>query len=239
MNHITVAKSKYVIIRDPEKLRAFIEWLPDLGENETYYVCLFARNKYCGDVKHIASDKAQVKRFTANKGNLYDKIKQLEVEEGSYVQTRYEERKEIPQVALALYISVNPRDNRKAIFKLFRKLTDIIETQAKGFNLHQEALSAIQKTAGKKYFVDFDFDISEENIPRTKQSIEEFINKEAITYLKTRSGMHVLIRLDKIEEKYTKTWHKNINSLEGTDVSGDTLIPVPGCTQGNYTPHFI
>ena len=73
----------YEIIKDKTQLLEFIDWLPELENNETYYICLFARNKYTrnedGTNKYpfLKSDKCQLKRITSNKENLYNKILQL------------------------------------------------------------------------------------------------------------------------------------------------------------------
>jgi hypothetical protein len=63
----------YELIKDKILLTDFVQnWLPDLQDNECFYLCLFARSKYAknedGSNKfpHIKTDKAQLKRFTVS-----------------------------------------------------------------------------------------------------------------------------------------------------------------------------
>jgi hypothetical protein len=44
--------TNYQLITDLEKLKDFIEWLPDLGPHEKFYLALFGRNKYADQAGH-------------------------------------------------------------------------------------------------------------------------------------------------------------------------------------------
>lgn len=220
--------SNYIIIKDEKKLKEYIDWLPDLKENEKFYCCLFARKKYCEE-QIATNDKTQLKRFLSTKELLIQKIKQLEIPIGSY------RLKEIdaPQESLALYINPNPRDLQKATFKSIIRLTQLLET-GKGYNPHAEVLSCIQKTTSRKVYLDFDIDTKDFDFDKLKT----VINTSCLDILETRGGYHVLVKSSEIEPQYKKTFYKDILAL-GVDQTGDQLLPVAGCTQGGFTPTFL
>ena len=223
-------KGNYKIITDEKALRDFIQWLPELENGECYYVTLFARSKYGKHIIPMSADKQQLKRFTSNKEYLYEKIEQLEIKLGGY----YQKHQSLPQEALALYITPNPRSYEKAGIKSAKALLDLVTKPYNGYNPHQEVLSAIQTSPSRRLYFDLDFDGV--SIKDMKPKIIELINEDCLTFVETRGGFHVLIKLDLIDKKYIKNWHNNLTKLDGCDVRGDNLLPVPGTYQGSFTP---
>lgn len=223
----------YKIINDEKLLKDFIEWLPNLQLGEVFYVGLFSRRKYCEGIKYVKTDKAQCARFISKKEDLFKKIKQLEIPIGYY------DVKGVvsPQESLALYITVNPRDLKAATHNALIKFAQMTKLQYNGYNPLVETMSEIHKSCSRKIWLDFDFD--DVDYESTISKIDGFLNRDAITSVKTRGGFHLLVNLNKVEESYKRTWWKNISSLEGCDVRGDVLLPVIGCTQGGFTPYFI
>jgi hypothetical protein len=219
------------LIKDLQKLKEFINWLPDINAGECYYVSLFARKKY--DVTGlIKSDKSQLKRLTSSKELLIQKISQLEIS-GNY----YMDNKPIDESALALYISINPRSFEKAGKNLLIELANKITEPYSNWNPQSLALNSIHKSPSKKRFFDFDFDnISLEEL---QPLVLNLINADAVTFLQTRGGVHVLIHLDKIGKDYVKTWYQSISKIKECDISGDNLVPIPGCVQGGFVPKLF
>lgn len=225
-------KGNYSVVVDEQEFNKFLRWLPPLEKEECHYVALLARDKYIRDlgIGTFNSDKHQCARFTTTHERLLLKLKQCETEIGNYAVNGTC----VPQEALAAYMTINPRSQTKAAKWLLKRLADVVADEEQNVNVYQESLTAIHKSIGRKLFVDVDFD----NVPLapTVRMMSGFVNSDAVKILETRGGFHAIIRLDAIEEKYVKSWYKNITSLEGADIAGDTLIPIPGTYQGGFVP---
>lgn len=224
----------YIIIKDSDILQDFIEWLPELHDGEAYYCGLYARKKYCTDMTYVSSDKRQLARFSTTKNFLYERIKQLECETGWYCQNHLS----VPQEALALYITINPRSYERATRDLLLKLTSYVTKPYCWFNPYQEAMSAIHKCYSRKLFIDFDFDGAD--LIQVRNSLWDKINSDCLHFLMTRGGFHLLVERSKIQNQYRNTWYKAVIALAGIDSKGNhNMIPVPGCYQGGFTPYFL
>lgn len=220
------------IITDESRLQAFIDWLPELEPGEVFFVALFARKKYAPD-SGLKSDKGQLARLVTTKSRLRDRLRQLECPIGAYVRDQIV----APQESLVVYINPNPRSLEKAAKSSLIHLAELITKPYGGYDPHEEVLSEIQKSASRKIFVDFDFDAVE--LAPVLEKIRAAVNADATRILRTRGGFHVLIEPAKVDAAHASTWYRTICELPGCDVRGDHLMPIPGCTQGGFTPEWV
>lgn len=219
----------YKILLDEARFSEFVNFLPDLEENEVFYLSLFARHKYCTSVPNLRDN--QLARFTSSKETLKEHVLRLECSYGGYKRDGID----VPQEAIALYIALNPRNIVKANKELLVELAKCFADGKADFNPLSLARTAIHHAINRKVFVDFDYDFIDPQIHLPK--IKELLPDDAYKILKTRGGFHILVTLNKAPKT---NWFKALSALDGCDVKGsNTLIPVPGCTQGNFCPHLI
>ena len=230
----------YTIVTDKVALQNFIDWLPNLERNEQYYLSLLARKKYCPDLIK-SNDKTQLKRFTATKENMMDKILGLERPIGRW---KLKGSVVASQESLVLYILPNPRDMKKANRQMGKKTWDLDGND--DFNLVAEAMSCVQRAKSYSYVVDFDIDEQDVDF----SPLNDILPPGSYNILQTRGGYHLLVRPSTVDymngvakavggRVYPKNWFHKIRHNFKVDQSGDQMIPVPGCVQGGFTPNFI
>ncbi|KIX20273.1 hypothetical protein SY27_14170 [Flavobacterium sp. 316] len=233
----------YKIIINEEKLKQFVNWLPDLLPNEQYYITLLARKKYYPE-SGLKADKGQLKRVTSTKERIIDKIRQLQIEEGAY----FSDGVAVCQENLAVYITPNPRDLYLAGLKTIKDITDKVMKSDLQYNPQSVALNAIQTTTSRKLFFDLDIDFNtndfETNIAKFKTDICNVLNRDCLTFVRTNGGLHCLINLQDIHSDYIKNWYQNVVKLACDEyevtMNGDNVLPVVGCVQGkDFSPYFI
>lgn len=215
----------YKIIQDEQELLKFINWLPNNSDQEKYYISLMARKKYN---PIIPSDKQCLRRVVSNKKDILSKIDQMETKLGTYRINNIE----VPNNALVVYISINPRDIRKAAFNTAITLMRKIE-QGLNPNPKSIALDEIQKSS-KRNFVTFDID-SKEEFQKNKYNLVAILGCIEYNFIETNGGYHLIIYPNKCENK---TWYQELLKCFKVDQKGDLLSPIPGCIQGGFIPRF-
>ena len=189
---------------------------------------MFARKKYDSTAD---SDKQVLKRFTVtSKDFIIDRIKQLQCSYGAYSNSKGEP---ISQEALALYVTVNPRDLKLAQVNLAKVLIDKFIDANNVQNVYSLALTSIHNSKSKSIYIDFDFDTL---FPEDVIScVESIIPRSCFTPLLTQGGVHIMVNVNLVKDQNIKTnWHQAIKLIPGCDVTEDNLVPVPGCRQGNF-----
>lgn len=230
-----IGNNNYKIILDKNELIKFIDWLPDLKENEKYFFCLLARKKYDNTMSY--SQELMLQKFATHKDLIYDKIKRFESPKGTFTHRG----KEINNKSLCVYMNPNPRDLTRASYKLISNLAQRL-SQGDIVNPKNEAMKSIQKSAGTKHFAHFDYDIDLDS-KLILDKLSAILPIECFDIFQTRGGYHILVNLRLIRDmQWTrndipKNWYKQISDI--CDRSGDQLLPVPGCTQGLFTPKMI
>lgn len=219
----------YKLIVDEKSFREYIDWLPDCKVEEAYYITLFSRKKYCPDMPWIKSDKSQLGRKTSKKEHIFDKISQMECKIGSYKQDDVI----VPQEALAVYISTNPRDLWRASVRSIGKLASLLEHGNKSSNPHQEVMSEIQKSVGTRKYISFDIDNKELDIQNIVDIVDGYCD-----IVETRGGFHVFVHKDKVDKITNQnTWYQQI--AKDSDLTGDMMSPPCGVYQGGWVPKFV
>lgn len=237
--------ANYELIMDESMLDEFIAWLPELEDNEQYYLTLLARTKYL-KVKGLPTDKAQLKRVTATKDRIIQKIRQLEIAEGGYTWKNVE----IPSECLALYITPNPRDMHKASLNLLKTMASKLAQSETLRNPKSMAMNAIQVSSSRQIYMDVDVDFVS-GVPRDEcekafheARFNEWKNDRYTTLIRTRGGYHMLVHITEIPEEDKSVWYNRIRNTESPffDImmnGTNNLIPVVGCRQSNYVPQLI
>lgn len=237
------------IIRDQSQFEAFIDWLPGLKHNECFYLCLQARRKYMPSLS--SSDKTQLRRFIATKQTLARKVAELECPVGVY---RNRDGEIIPDEAIALYVTVNPRCLRKATYAtahaMLANLQNHDTQETITLNPHSESLTQIHKARARSALVHFDVDMPtgqndrDASAPKSELTVREIHEKttglvgaDAVEVITTRGGCHVLINPAKVVCE-VRNWYPVLASELNVDQTGDMMVPVVGCCQGGFVPHF-
>lgn len=221
----------YRLIRDLDKLRYFVDILPELdGKGEVYLIRLIVRSK-C--VSRIDQDRDIKREVVYKKSDIISVIEQMECREGLYMGLSSDE--------LGVYITLNPRDLGLCVRNNFLATGNLIgRVDINPIDILYNNLRFSGIRSRMEYF-DCDFDRVSDKREQIIEMGRGLINFDCVKVLYTMNGLHFLIRVLDIDLGRYPEWRRDISLLPGYDgsgISGDNMIPVVGCTQFGYIPHF-
>jgi len=215
----------YEIIGAIDILRDWVKELPDLSEDERFYLTTLARKKYQAD---LPTSLQSFGRFLVKKERIIQTIAECQVE-----LDLYKAKGVTVKNGLVVYMHPNPRDLRKATLKSFAVLGQRLSTNTP-FNPINDLHTVAQKTPGNKKWVSFDFDEADVGKQDTLKSRIRAITDDSTTFIVTSGGFHALVESSKCPKSQ---WYTEIVKL-GPDVKGDMLSPIPGTWQGSHLVDF-
>ena len=234
---------------DEDELKKFHELiLPELGQDECFFVMIGARRKYLTDEQkelYNLNGSDMLKRVTV-RSNKYQVLKDA-ILELCCPEDRYRDKNglNIPHNAFTLYITPNARDARRASVGVVQKMTEALLNPNTPLKLENMMLSEIHKYSTNKVWMDFDVDPKDrDNLDNILESLYDRLGASEYETVITRSGAHVLLKKSEIDPKVKATFYKSVqqlsNAMEGEiEIKGDTMLPVPGCSQGGRFPYIM
>lgn len=225
-------KKTYSIIKDLNKLKEFVNYLPVPNDEERYQVQLISRNKYLQEDKKNSQSHIIQSFYDLKKIDIIPVIERMEVPLGSY------KIKGIPiqEESLCVYMCYNPYNRVKAHTKMLASLASMNCNKELNTSTNKIVSSSIAKAIERKLIMSIDVDDSYKE-DMYGQLIDEIIHYSSYRILNTKGGFHILV--DLTSYYLTKDWLKKLKEKIVCDVCGvSTLNPVPGCIQGDYVPYF-
>lgn len=250
------------MIVDRDEFNKFLTILPEVIDDEVYFLSLSARQKYLNTEERIYYGLGRTEMFARtivqSKETFNYAIRKM------YNVLEYKTTKtglRIPEKATVAYININPSSMLRAftmlkqemeqeVFEITRASLAKKEPNFSGIrHLERRLMNCIQKARGRKIFMDIDFDTKHFEL------IEEFKEKaiENIHIIQTHGGFHALINVDAFNKKLTELkgekilLNKIVEDLnekakkEGGEVifNKNQMVPLPGTLQAGVLVKMI
>ena len=239
------------LIHDEAQFDAFLDWLPEPGADERFFLSLSARSKYLNDAEREAFDLGRTEMFSRVTAHDKPGIKYaLQKMQASLLYRRTRNGSEIPAKSLVVYINLDPSSMVQAcqqfMLQVQKAMADNLRALQQGrtpdFHVFQSAerqlLNAIQKAHGRKRMLDIDIDTHD---PEILDNLIGFIETTPYGLIKTRGGYHLL--LDQAFWTAKKNIHakcQELSELANAEVciNPNRMVPLPGTLQGGVPVTF-
>jgi hypothetical protein len=236
----------YDFIPDEAALAEFIgAVVPDLEDEEAFVLLLKARKKYLSAEERervTIRDSLPFRQEVVNqKENLVRRIKEFAADGSLFTDKN---GVQIPHHSFCVYLTMNPRSQRRAAVETVKKLTDLIHNRQR-ISLVSMVKSEIHRAPSRKIFLDLDIDPEEgDDLDAIIAKVKAILRGSTMYLIKSSTGAHILVKTAEIDPDIKKTFYQEIkvvsDAMHGAiDIKGDNMLPLPGTSQGGRVPRWI
>ena len=229
----------YDLLPAPDELERFTRTvIPDLDEDEALLLFLNARGKYLSETERRALSMPSTlvlrREVITRKDQIASVIAGLCARTGHYTDRAGHP---IPEHALAVYLTPNPRSQRKAALATLKDLADSLYA-GKPVRVVRTAVSNLHTSASRKTYLDLDIDLGDgDDLPDLLAQIRRALGSTTAPVVHTRGGAHVLVRTKTLDPSVKKTFYREVQAISRAmvgeiEIRSDTMVPVPGTRQG-------
>jgi hypothetical protein len=250
-----------MLVQDKNTLDRFVNLLPDLKEDEVFFLSCSARNKYLDEAERLEYKLQRTEMFSRevarDKEGIYKALQRMEV---SLQYRKTGNGKDIPEKCIVVYMNINPSSMIKSYLDFQNRINKEMEQIVMSFKngnqpnyermlrLPQQLNNSIQVSQSRKYFIDIDVDLYDNKYKsQLVNIIREFVGDNAfvekLNFIDTKSGIHLLIKKEDIPLKYNLMSLveriRAFNPVKEAEFNKNNMIPMPGTHQANHTVRFM
>jgi hypothetical protein len=196
------------VLADPAIISDFVSHLPDLGDNELYFLSLSARNKYLNEQEREHFSLGRTEMFSRQIAMDRDGIAlALNRMKGDLESKRTRNGREIPNRSLVVYMNIHAMSTLKAygtfVEEMNRHQTETIHALLNGntpnltafLRMQTRLMNHIQKATGSKKFVDLDIDAPQMTANDIRNVISGKLRDNGVKHLviRSRGGYHIMV----------------------------------------------
>lgn len=244
------------VIADPETISRFVSHLPDLGENELYFLSLSARNKYLSEDDRERYSLGRTEMFSRQIAMDRDGIAlALNRMAGDLVCKRTRSGLEIPNRSLVVYMNIHAMSSLKAystfVEEMNRHQSETIHALLNGntpnlsafLRMQTRLMNHIQRAVGTKKYVDIDVDAPQMTANDIRDVISGELQHNAIGHLviRSRGGYHIMVNTADLKDanfqlhRFVQEQNKLAEKEDGeVCFNSNAMVPMPGTYQAGH-----
>ncbi len=244
------------LICDINQYQRFINLLPELENDQVYFLSLSARNKYLSKEQRDFYCLGRTEMFCRKTAKSKDQIEKRLMEMAFELQyKRTGSGKLFPKEALVVYFNINPSSMRAA-YNSFRAIMNNCEWETAQallggrhpsyepyLKMNRRLMNCIQKERAYRYFVDIDIDTGSAPTETIVKSVHFNKLLQKGIGVKTKSGYHILFKVGDMSREINESvrmTHNFFATYHGEAAFNiNAMIPLPGTQQAGELVTFV